>query len=77
MSRKNFERRVGNLENRVGVIETKIDMFMEEMRVQTNEIKSELSNVNNHVQVLTVTAVGGMVATIIGVAAMAYAIITK
>ena len=84
MSKQDFEKRVGSLENRVSVIETKLDMFIEEMRdfkdemrTQTKEIKSELSNVNKHVQILAVTAVGGMVATIIGVAAMAYAIITK
>ncbi len=77
MSKKDFEKRVGSLETRTAIIETKIDIFMEEMRTQTQEIKSELSNVKKHTQILAVTAVGGMVATIIGVAAMAYAIITK
>ncbi len=84
MSKKEFEKRVGNLENRVSVIETKLDMFIDEMRdfktevrTQTQEIKSGLSNVKKHVQILAVTAVGGMVATIIGVAAIAYAILSK
>ena len=77
MSKKDFEKRVGSLETRTAIIETKIDIFLEEMRTQTQEIKSELSNVKKHTQILVVTAVGGMVATIIGVAAMAYAIITK
>lgn len=77
MSKKDIEKRVGNLETRVSVIETKIDMFVDEMREQTKEIKSEVANISKHVQILAVTAVGGMVATIIGVAAIAYAILSK
>lgn len=84
MSKKDTEKRVGNLESRVSVLENKFDMFIDEMREfkdemreQTKEIKSELSAVNKHVQILAVTAVGGMVATIIGVAAIAYAILSK
>ena len=77
MSRKDFEKRLGNLETRESVLETKIDMFMEEMRGQTKEIKTELTNVNKHVQILAVTVVIGMVATVIGVASIAYAILSR
>ena len=77
MSRKDFEKRLGSLETRESVLETKIDMFMEEMRGQTKEIKTELTNVNKHVQILEVTVVIGMVATVIGVASIAYAILSR
>ena len=73
MAKTNMDKRVSVLENRVTSLETKLDMFIDEMRAQ----RAEINNMGRHIQILSATVVVGMVAIVVSVGAMVYAVLTR
>ena len=72
------------LRGKIEIVDAKFNQFMEEMRsrddkrsAEITRIESKIDAMTSHIQILAVTAVGGIIAAGIGVAAMVINALTK
>ena len=72
------------LRGKIEIVDAKFNQFMEEMRsrddkraAEITRIESKIDSMTSHIQILAVTAVGGIIAAGIGVAAMVINALTK
>jgi len=72
------------LRGKIEIVDAKFNQFMEEMRsrddkraAEITRIETKIDSMTSHIQILAVTAVGGIIAAGIGVAAMVINALTK
>ncbi len=81
---ENLEGRCTSLEIAVEKVSQKVDLFIEESRESRNrqdadmrEIRRSIDGMGKHVRNLTMTAMGGIIAAGVGIAAIVVAVLLK
>ena len=81
---ENLEGRCTSLEIAVEKVSQKVDLFIEESRESRNrqdadmrEIRQSIDGMGKHVRNLTMTAMGGIIAAGVGIAAIVVAVLLK
>lgn len=88
-----IEQRIINtqMSGKIEIVDAKFNQFMEEMKDFKNEmrtqnaandakiskIESKIDSMTSHIQILAVTAVGGIIAAGVGIAAMVISALSK
>ena len=81
-----IEQRIVNtqLSGKIEIVDAKFNQFMDEMRARDDKrsaeitrIESKIDSMTSHIQILAVTAVGGIIAAGVGIAAMVISAFTK